>query len=127
MREAAYGFDREQRNYYRKVRRQREIKRKFILAGIAVVLVLIFSLSYHTLVSRANTGMEDISYKYFTSIQIEAGDTLWNLADRYADDAHYASRDQYIAEVMEINHMTDEDIYAGNYLIVPYYSAEFVK
>lgn len=127
MREAAYGFDREQRNYYRKVRRQREIRRKFILAGIAVVLVLIFTLSYHALVSQANTGMEDISYKYFTSIQIQAGDTLWSLADRYADEMHYASQDQYIAEVMEINHMADEDIYAGNYLIVPYYSPEFVK
>lgn len=127
MREAAYGLDREQRNYYRKIRRQREIRRKFILAGIAVVLVLIFALSYHAFVSQANTGIEDISYKYFTSVQIQAGDTLWSLADRYADDVHYASQDQYIAEVMEINHMTDEDIYAGNYLIVPYYSAEFIK
>lgn len=127
MREAAYGFDREQRNYYRKIRRQREIRRKFILAGIAVVLVLIFTLSYHALVSQANTGIEDISYKYFTSIQIQAGDTLWSLADRYADEVHYASQDQYIAEVMEINHITDENIYAGNYLIVPYYSAEFVN
>lgn len=127
MKEAVYGFDREQKNYYRKVRRQREIRRKFILAGIAVVLVLIFTLSYHVLISQANTGMEDVSYKYFTSIQIKAGDTLWSLADRYADEAHYASQDQYIAEVMEINHMTDKDIYAGNYLIVPYYSAEFIK
>lgn len=127
MRETVYGFDREQRNYYRKVRRQREIRRKFILTGIAVVLVLIFTLSYHALISQANTGMEDVSYKYFTSIQIKAGDTLWSLADRYADELHYASQDQYIAEVMEINHMTDEDIYVGNYLIVPYYSAEFVK
>ncbi len=127
MRETVYGFDREQRNYYRKLRRQREIRRKFILAAIAVVPVLIFTLSYHALISHANTGMEDVSYKYFTSIQIKAGDTLWSLADRYADELHYASQDQYIAEVMEINHMKDENIYAGNYLIVPYYSAEFVK
>lgn len=127
MREAAYGLNREQRNYCRKIRRQRELRRKFILAGISLMLVLFFALSYHVLISQANTGMEDISYKYFTSVQIQAGDTLWSLADRYADEMHYASQEQYITEVMEINHLTDEAIYAGNYLIVPYYSAEFMK
>ncbi len=127
MRDAVYDWDREQRNNYRKIRRQRELRRKFILAGIALMLILAFALSYHALISQANTDMEDISYKYFTSVQIQVGDTLWSLADRYADEVHYASQEQYITEVMAINHMTDDAIYAGNYLILPYYSAEFVK
>ncbi len=127
MSNSAYISDRDMKNYRRKLRRQREIRRRFILAGIALILILIFTLSYHALVSNASTQMEEITYKYFTSIQIEAGDTLWSLADRYADSAHYDSQDQYIAEVMHINHMTSEELHAGNYLIVPYYSAEFVK
>ncbi len=127
MSDTAYLFDRDLKNYRRKIRRQREIRRRFILAGVAVVLVLVFTLSYHALISHANTEMENITYKYFTSIQIKAGDTLWSLADTYADSVHYASREEYIAEVMNINHMTSEDIYTGNYLIVPYYKAEFVK
>lgn len=127
MSHTTYMNDRDLRNYRRKCRRQREVRRIFILAGIAVVLILFFTLSYHTLLSHANTEIEDISYKYFTSIQIGPGDTLWNLADRYADQEHYASRDQYIAEVMAMNHMTGEELSAGSYLIVPYYSSEFVK
>ncbi|MDE5891572.1 MAG: LysM peptidoglycan-binding domain-containing protein, partial [Acetatifactor sp.] len=57
----------------------------------------------------------------------EPGDTLWSLADRYADQEHYTSRDQYIAEVMTMNHMSSEELSAGNYLILPYYSPEFVR
>ena len=127
MSQTTYLYERDLRNHRRKLRRQRELRRKFILAGIAVVLVFIFTISYHALISNANTNIEDVSYKYFTSVQIEAGDSLWSLADKYADPAHYANQDQYIAEVMSINHLTSENIYAGNYLILPYYSAEFIK
>lgn len=127
MNQTTYMSDRELRNYRRKCRRQREIRRMFILTGIAVVLVLGFALSYHAILSHANTEIEDVSYKYYTSIQIEPGDTLWSLADKYADQEHYASRDQYITEVMSMNHMSSEDISAGSYLILPYYSPEFIK
>lgn len=127
MSQTAYMNDRDLRNYRRKCRRQREIRRKFILTGIAAVLVLSLALSCHALLSHANTEIEDISYKYFTSIRIEPGDTLWSLADRYADQEHYASRDQYITEVMNMNHLSGEELSAGNYLIVPYYSPEFIK
>ena len=127
MNQATYIYERDLRNHQRKLRRQKEIRRVFILAGIAVVLVLVFTLSYHALLSQANTELGDVSYKYFTSVQIEPGDTLWTLADRYADKEHYVSQDQYIAEVMSMNHLDDENIYAGNYLILPYYSADFIK
>ncbi|MDE6675986.1 MAG: hypothetical protein K2K19_14445, partial [Acetatifactor sp.] len=79
MSRTAYMNDRDLRNYRRKCRRQREIRRIFILSGIAIVLVLGLALSYRAFLSHANTEIDSISYKYFTSIQIEPGDTLWNL------------------------------------------------
>lgn len=127
MSQTAYIRERELRNHRRKLRRQKELRRMFILTGIAVVLVLAFTLSYHALLTHANTELENISYKYYTSVQVQPGDTLWSLADRYADSEHYASQEQYITEVMNTNHLTGEDICAGNYLILPYYSTEFVK
>lgn len=127
MNKTAYIYDRDMRNHQRKLRRQREVRRTFIMAGIAIVLALIFALSYHTILSHANSEIEDIAYKYFTSVQVEPGDTLWKLAEKYADQEHYASRDQYIAEVMAMNHLNDEVISAGSYLILPYYSLEFIK
>ncbi|MFG6357566.1 MAG: LysM peptidoglycan-binding domain-containing protein [Acetatifactor sp.] len=127
MSRTAYITERERKNYQRKVRRQREIHRIFILAGITFVLVLAFTLSYHALLAHANTGLQDISYKYYTSIQIQPGDTLWELADRYADSEHYDSHAQYMEEVIRMNHLSGERVYAGDYLILPYYSDEFIQ
>ncbi|MCI9072163.1 MAG: LysM peptidoglycan-binding domain-containing protein [Lachnospiraceae bacterium] len=127
MNQAMRVYERDLRNQQRKIRRRREVRRIFILAGIAIVLALAFAFSYHAFLSNANTELGDISYKYYTSIQIAPGDTLWSLADKYADKAHYSSQNQYIAEVMSINHLTGQEIYSGNYLILPYYSSEYVK
>ena len=127
MSHTTFMNDRELRNYWRKRKRQREVRRIFVLAGMAILLVLCFALSYHALLSHANTEIEDVYYKYYTSIQIEPGDTLWSLAERYADQEHYASRDQYITEVMAMNHMSGEELSVGSYLILPYYSPEFIK
>ena len=67
---------------------------------------------------------ETVYYKYFTSIRIESGDSLWTLADTYAD-GNFESREAFIREVIRTNHLLDENINAGDYLIIPYYSAEF--
>ena len=40
----------------------------------------------------------------------------------------YKNKKEYIAEVQSINHLVEEDsIRAGQTLIVPYYSYDFVK
>ena len=36
----------------------------------------------------------------------------------------YASQQEYIDEVMQMNHLKSDVIYEGAYLCVPYYSAE---
>lgn len=127
MSQAIYIRERELKNYHRKLRRQREVRRTFILTGITFVLVLAFTLSYRALLTHANTDLGNTSYKYYTSVQVQPGDTLWDLADRYAGGEHYESQAQYITEVMNMNHLTEETICAGDYLIIPYYSEEFVQ
>ena len=36
----------------------------------------------------------------------------------------YDSKDEYINEVMNINHLATDKIFEGNYLCIPYYSTE---
>ena len=36
----------------------------------------------------------------------------------------YASEQEYIEEVMRMNHLNNDVIYEGAYLCVPYYSSE---
>ena len=68
---------------------------------------------------------EPVHYKYFRSIMVYSGDTLSAISSRYIDD-HYTSVQDYIDEVCEMNHLQDaDDIHAGDYLIIPYYSTDF--
>lgn len=117
----AYSEYRIERN---RMRRIRHFRRQCFLVALAVALVLIFTLSYHAIVSNATGADTEVSYKYYKSIEINYGDSLWSLADTYAGE-QYASAQDYIDEVMHINHLSDDTLIAGQYLVVPYYSTEF--
>ena len=58
--------------------------------------------------------------KYYKSICIEAGDTLWDIAGEYVKDVD-VSRQEYIDEVCELNGICADEIYAGEYIVVVYY------
>jgi len=120
--------DRELRAYKRNKRRQREIRRRCLTIIATVCLVLIGALSYHAIQSNASTGQEEINFKYYKNITVQYGETLWDIADDYMDQDEYRNKAQYIAEVKNMNHLDDAcSIKAGQKLIVPYYSNEFVK
>lgn len=73
---------------------------------------------------RANAAQAQTSCKYYTSVCLEEGDTLWGLADRYMTE-EYSGYSEYIAEVCSINHIfEDDEIHAEQYLTVPYYQTE---
>lgn len=120
--------DRELRTYKRKLRRQKEICRRCIMMLMTFCLIITCAVSYHSIKSSANTGNEELHFKYYTNIRVVYGETLWEIADEYMDDRQYSDKESYIAEVRNINHLDEESsIQAGQYLIVPYYSDEFIK
>ena len=68
---------------------------------------------------------KDVSsyHKYYESIRVESGDTLWTIADEYIDGFNLSKTD-YIAEVCQINQISEDEIHAGDYIVVPYYSQD---
>lgn len=64
-----------------------------------------------------------VSHKYYTSITIEEGETLWTIADRYSAGAGMDTS-EYLRELKAMNNLTDDTIYAGCHLTVAYYSEE---
>lgn len=58
--------------------------------------------------------------KYYTSILIEPGDTLWTIAEQYVSP-EYDSVQSYVNELKFMNGMTESTIYAGYYLTIAYY------
>lgn len=119
--------DSELRKFRRILRLRRERRRKMLittLSMLAVTCAIIFGAGIYPSI-RTNAGN---GFKYYTSVVIEPGETLWNLADEYIDYNHYKDKNKYVAEVQRINHLdSDYTIYAGQMLIVPYYSDEYIR
>lgn len=76
--------------------------------------------------TKAQAAPAETSYKYYTSIQVQKGDTLWDIASEHIS-GEYASMNDYIDEICEINHVSDSDIHSGQYLTIPYYSNEYME
>lgn len=119
--------DREYRVYKRNIRRRRAFRRKLTLVAITFCLIMTCAISYHSIKSSATSGA-DMKFKYYTSITVQNGETLWGIADDYIDYSQYKNKNAYISEVMSINQLDDaSDIISGQKLTVPYYSSEFIK
>lgn len=112
------------RNRNSRMRRVRQLRRRIFTLTLTVVLSLTIGILGFSFLSRAQAEDTAVSYKYFTSVQVKQGDTLLSIAQEYADE-HYDSVYAYMEEVCLTNHMLDDKIFAGDYLIVPYYSTEF--
>lgn len=92
---------------------------------LSAFFILVCSMVFGTIPTSAASA--EIPYKYYTSIRIQAGDTLWDIADTYCGP-EYDTVSDYIAEVCSINHLSSGDeIHAGQYITVPYYSHEYLK
>ncbi len=107
-----------------KRRRNAEIRRNFFLLVLAVFFIGIVIFGVNSMISEAGTaGEENLSFKYYKNVCIGQGESLTSLARTYADEEHYENHDSYIREVVYMNHLEDADnICAGTYLIIPYYS-----
>ena len=120
--------DRELRLYKRQLRRKLQIRRR-VFTMIATICVIVFcAVSYQGIRSLASSGEEQLKFKYYTQVTVAYGETLWDLSENYIDYEEYKDKNEYIEEVQSINHLAEEDsIRAGQTLIVPYYSYDFVK
>lgn len=107
-----------------RIRRVRQLRRRIMTAFVALVLSLTIGILGCSFFSKAQSEDAVVEYKYFTSIQVKAGDTLYSIAQEYAD-SHYASVYDYMEEICLTNHLLDEKINTGDYLIIPYYCTEF--
>ena len=59
--------------------------------------------------------------KYFKTITIESGDTLWSIAKEYKSGDYKTTRD-YVEELITMNNLHSDRITTGQKLIVAYYA-----
>ncbi len=91
---------------------------KYLMAVILIGLVILCGFG---IVSLARPSQTRSMERYYTSICIKEGDTLWNLEEEY-NNSDTLSKAEYISELKTINHLKGDTIHAGNYLVVFYFA-----
>lgn len=109
-----------------KLKRKRQLQNNIMKFVLTIILISCLSVCLFSFKTKAQSDDAEISYKYYKSISVSAGDTLWDYAVKYADEAFYDSYETYITEVMNINALSDDSIKSGQSIIIPYYSNEFI-
>ncbi len=89
-----------------------------------ITLVMTVCLSLSSVVLAGNQKKEEQTYKYYTSVQIQSGDTLWSIANQYCAGSGMDVK-EYIHEIKQLNHLSNDQITSGQYLTVIYYSNEY--
>lgn len=106
---------------------RRNIARKrMMLLLVTVLFITVGSIVFGSCFSSAQDSDQSSQqqYKYYKSIEIKAGDSLWNIAKEYRTDA-YDSTQEYVNELIILNNLSSEYLQEGQHLLVAYYEQEF--
>lgn len=105
-------------------KRRHNTLKKIKLAVTAIAITIMIAVCLGLSFSSEAKANDSQYYKYFKGYTVEQGDSLWKLASEYA---HNQSYNDYIKEVKSINNMFDNTLAAGSYIVIPYYSTEFIQ
>lgn len=98
-----------------------KIRKKFIRFIIGSLSVLSICVSFGAFFVSAHGKSEDNQplYKYYRSIEIQSGDTLWEIAEKTLT-ADYDSVPEYVQALKDMNNLDSDYIQAGQNLIIAY-------
>ena len=110
MFEKKWGEVMERRTQRRVVRKSRKIRKNtFVLLTMALILCL------GTLAMGGQKGVQ--TKTYYECIQVEKGDTLWEIAEEYRMDGE--KTEHMVEAILEVNGLKDANVRAGESIIVP--------
>ena len=117
-----------EKNYKQMKRKKANIRRnvKVFLVLPILLVVLAGTIYCGGVLSNAHGNLEEepVGFKYYKSIEIKQGDTLWGIAQKYMTD-EYNSLQEYIEEIKELNGLTSDNLKESKHLLVAYYDASF--
>lgn len=97
------------------------MKKTFILLAVFVMLISCF---FGKTLVMANAEENRPEYRrYYTSVEIKKGDSLWSIASTYREGSGMSTK-EYLRELKNINQIIADDIQAGDSITIVYYSDE---
>lgn len=104
--------------------RKAEFSFRTALTAVILSVMLAVFLSASVIVKAKNSDKAQEQKLYYTNITVEKGDTLWKIAGEYMDYEHYDNIYEYMEHLTALNHLTSDNLYAGEHLIVTYYASD---
>lgn len=91
-----------------------------LMVMMALVVLILSNVCGHSLMNALadETPLPELQ-RYYTSIEIQKGDTLWGIADEYAESCGMTTTD-YIAELKSMNGLKEDTIHSGQHLTILY-------
>ncbi len=101
----------------------RSRKKKYYPKRIAAAVLIIGYLitCFTAKPANADGTYDGGRYKYYTSIYVSQGDSLWSIASEHWTK-EYSDIGAYIKEIKQLNRISSDTIQSGTYLCIPYYS-----
>ncbi len=105
-------------------KRERTVRlQKRMIAIVSILAISMIILLGSSIRIFANSNNDETVYKYYTSIRLENGDTLWDIANTYTDGLDIDKK-SYIEEICKLNNIKEDEIHSGEYITIVYYSIE---
>lgn len=108
---------------YHSCKRRREVYlKKLAFFVVTAVLVICFSIAAGKRLVDAHDDSQISAndQRYYKSIEIQSGDTLWDIAAEYTS-GNPQEISRYVGTLMKINGLATDQIQEGQYLTVVYY------
>ena len=100
---------------------ERIVRNRKIALTVGITLTVIIAFLFMS--SRAAAENSRPVYTYYTSYEIQSGDTLWTIADQFMTP-EFSDKEAFIENIKSLNHIGGDNITAGKYLVIEYCSYE---
>ena len=86
---------------------------------LIITVIIALTTAICVFAGKTNSDEQISAQVYYSNVQIERGDTLWSLAEKYKPQQ--SSCKDYIKSIKQLNSLSGDILYIGSYLIVPMY------
>lgn len=110
------------------LREERQLHRLIIICVVTVFVIFTTCALFGNLLTSAHDSRESepVNFKYYKSVVIQPGDTLWNIAETYITE-DYNSVPAYVKALKELNSLSSDEIQAGHHLMIAYNDTQFIR
>lgn len=108
-----------------RINRKKQAKKqliRFMTALVIIVITVCVILFTNKNVTNADENGEFVKLnKYYKTITIETGDSLWSIASEYKTGSHKTTK-EYVKELKSMNNLSSDQIVSGQKLLVAYFA-----